>query len=118
MNSRKDKLTQKILFGITYGIYELYLSGELEADKDSNPDVVGRITTAGFAHCDININSILIDTMNVVVLTGYLGKQLNDDNTYALRMDTCNGSGDVKYFSPRRTALHMAKTIVNSGGIQ
>eukprot|EP00919_Chromeraceae_sp_WS-2016_P028475 GHVR01067297.1.p1 GENE.GHVR01067297.1~~GHVR01067297.1.p1 ORF type:complete len:462 (-),score=100.74 GHVR01067297.1:272-1621(-) len=118
IQSEQDKIniTEQILFEMTFGIYRLSEVGKYDPSVPSPGggfDFVDTFSRPGFAHCDINPNNLFINYSNdELQLTGYLGKQkLNDDNTYALRMDACNGSGDVKYFSPRRTALHMAKTI-------
>eukprot|EP00919_Chromeraceae_sp_WS-2016_P028476 GHVR01067298.1.p1 GENE.GHVR01067298.1~~GHVR01067298.1.p1 ORF type:complete len:470 (-),score=94.87 GHVR01067298.1:272-1645(-) len=124
-SSKQDKIniTEKILFEMTLGIYRLSKVGEYDpivaSSGSGGGDVVGTYTRPGFAHCDINPNNLLINyyqsSLKELVLTGYLGKQkLNDNNTYSFRMDACNGSGDVKYFSPRRTALHMAKLVKNN----
>eukprot|EP00919_Chromeraceae_sp_WS-2016_P028468 GHVR01067287.1.p1 GENE.GHVR01067287.1~~GHVR01067287.1.p1 ORF type:complete len:356 (-),score=59.32 GHVR01067287.1:364-1431(-) len=108
-------ITQNLLFGMTLGIYRLSRVGEYDPSSGHGGDTVGSYTRPGFAHCDINPFSLLFNYQTgVLQMTDFLGKQkLNEDDTYSKRMDACNGSGDPRYFSPRRSALYLASLLKN-----
>eukprot|EP00919_Chromeraceae_sp_WS-2016_P028469 GHVR01067288.1.p1 GENE.GHVR01067288.1~~GHVR01067288.1.p1 ORF type:complete len:432 (-),score=84.36 GHVR01067288.1:127-1422(-) len=114
--TKQDRIdiTEKILLKMTLGIYRLSIAAVYDTqNKDADDEKKYR---PGLAHCDVNPTNILLinyEVLNEVLLTGYLGKQkLEKYNKYAARMDACDGSGDVNYFSPRRSALYMADKLI------